>query len=782
MVQPTEPMRKTQSFTAMEERYGVVKMQVVSEPKLIPIAPRFITKLPEMFEVNSDDIIQFEVQVEANPEAAFQWFINGFELKQSSNVTIDNSVTNRSAVMLQPGAKTGEYKVIARNSYGYSISITTVHVNVVYEDPDLLAPEFIETAVSVHASSEDLSEKRSVDSFETAEHAHFIKQRKAEQAFSVKQLKKPPMLPMSPKRTTHTEQQTQQMEMTSSFEVAQSSFMQESTSSMKEYEMNIQQATLSPRTTRKFERGVLVSSPVPPQTGKEVTEMSAQYSSVQEVTMHQGVASTKQYHTNIQQATLSPKSQRKFEQAELRQSPFAQQTALSSSQTSLKQEVYQAVSSTKDYQTVIQQATMSPKTQRKFEQAVLKEAVFDETEQQMQQLISSIKDDTQEEVEIELPMTPQPESKTVKVLPRKPSIVEEMEEELVVDAGTELTLQIDVDAMPECKFTWYINGFEVRKTNRTVVETEHNHSKLVISEPKEGIYSVKATNQLGSLTRSFRVVVNYPTASQITEEKVETEKMEKSEQMVAMAVGKPPPGPGISTLKKTGQPPIFTKSLLPETTFNVGEELRMVVQVTAEPPADFQWYINGTLMNSTHHVMITSETANTSMLYISKMILKEGEIAVEARNFHGVVWSKTRLMGAKKPTMPLQSTTQKLETSTSLQQSESVFRQLPTKKPPPKAPKWLYQLQPEVIITPNKQFTTAVEVEQDAPPCLFTWLLNNEEISERPHVKIESSTHHSRITLEKVTLESRGYLTVVARNSHGLTKSIMLIKVLKSQL
>lgn len=82
-------------------------------------------------------------------------------------------------------------------------------------------------------------------------------------------------------------------------------------------------------------------------------------------------------------------------------------------------------------------------------------------------------------------------------LPYKPRFVRHMPTQTVApDQPLRLTTQ--VDAYPPAQFTWYINGFEVRTTETTRVETEEiNVSTLTMTRPKQGKYRVVAKNVVG---------------------------------------------------------------------------------------------------------------------------------------------------------------------------------------------------------------------------------------------------------------------------------------------
>jgi hypothetical protein len=80
--------------------------------KSLPRAPRFVKELPSELEIKEGDKIQFHVAVEADPPVTFTWYVNGFELRKTGKVSVDETTINQSVLQITPPAKTGDYKVV----------------------------------------------------------------------------------------------------------------------------------------------------------------------------------------------------------------------------------------------------------------------------------------------------------------------------------------------------------------------------------------------------------------------------------------------------------------------------------------------------------------------------------------------------------------------------------------------------------------------------------------------------------------------------------------------
>ncbi len=92
-----------------------------------------------------------------------------------------------------------------------------------------------------------------------------------------------------------------------------------------------------------------------------------------------------------------------------------------------------------------------------------------------------------------------PQVATGRPLPYAPKFTEELPKLIKVEDVEELFLQVAVDASPPAKIVWFINGFELKNSQKDEITTiEENRSTARLRQPiKEGEYKAVARNEVG---------------------------------------------------------------------------------------------------------------------------------------------------------------------------------------------------------------------------------------------------------------------------------------------
>lgn len=82
--------------------------------------------------------------------------------------------------------------------------------------------------------------------------------------------------------------------------------------------------------------------------------------------------------------------------------------------------------------------------------------------------------------------------------------------EVRVKAGEPLDLNIPLVGSPTPTIDWLKEGINVQPTLTTVIEADENHTRLYIPISKRsdsGLYTIKATNNLGEAKADVKVIV-----------------------------------------------------------------------------------------------------------------------------------------------------------------------------------------------------------------------------------------------------------------------------------
>ena len=83
-------------------------------------------------------------------------------------------------------------------------------------------------------------------------------------------------------------------------------------------------------------------------------------------------------------------------------------------------------------------------------------------------------------------------------IPFAPKFIRALPEITRRPADEPLTIDVEVEALPEASFVWHVNSFEVRQSaNSTIEVPAPNTSRVSFKKPKEGEYRVTAKNAAG---------------------------------------------------------------------------------------------------------------------------------------------------------------------------------------------------------------------------------------------------------------------------------------------
>jgi len=77
----------------------------------------------------------------------------------------------------------------------------------------------------------------------------------------------------------------------------------------------------------------------------------------------------------------------------------------------------------------------------------------------------------------------------------------------VLQPGEVLRMRAVADAFPPASFTWFWNGFELRPSSTIRIHSNSNESTIEIANPRSGVYTVRAENELGQDSAKANMVV-----------------------------------------------------------------------------------------------------------------------------------------------------------------------------------------------------------------------------------------------------------------------------------
>uniref|UniRef100_A0A914ZQC4 Titin n=1 Tax=Parascaris univalens TaxID=6257 RepID=A0A914ZQC4_PARUN len=696
----------------------------------LPQAPLFVSALPKDVHLSSNEKLVLSVDVKASPPAKIAWKLDGTEVVQSESVSLLDE-HNRSTLVVQPPVQQGLYTVTAKNKEGESTLSTSVHrveeETFVQVDEQMVLsnrwittggrstpPEIVDNAITVTTASDgwEIVEeadalKSSADSFETVKLADGVR-------LSVgRDEDRTPKSHTIPRVRTSTFAQTVSEERRTSLPHPTIITSPKSSEDIETFATEvIEERRLVPpylprRSTERLPQRPFVVRQPPPEVFVKAGEKLVLYSKVDS----HPESSFKWYHNNFE---LRPSATTKIESSAPNESraTFERPTDgiykvtaanLYGSCSSSTRVVTEVVEKTAEESFVSVVRLPQPQTEPKFQ--LMRKGRFESRND----------------------------------LPKAPEIKRKFAALIRVPQKQPLVLSIEADAIPEATFTWRVNNFEVRTSALVHIERPApNVSQATFTKPAEGKYEVIAANELGSVTCSTKVAVDY-------EAEVASEKKTV-----------------VSLSQIVQKPPTFVQPLPAETRLSSSnEELHLAVVVDSQQPVTFRWFADGSLLsNSIEHQMINE--AFKSELLIRRRISHPTDYAVEVSNNYGTIWSETRV---GPPTVTKTSTTVEellaTEAVTEVQQ---------------KAPRFTTPLYP-IEVEEGDRFTAKVIVDQDGLPCEFLWYMNGKDLRTLPGFRVDSTHYESTLIADSTTTRNSGRLSVVARNECGAAESSATISV-----
>jgi hypothetical protein len=229
-------------------------------------------------------------------------------------------------------------------------------------------------------------------------------------------------------------------------------------------------------------------------------------------------------------------------------------------------------------------------------------------------------------------------------LPQKPCLTRDLPAEIFHVHGESLTLSVAVDAYPAAIFTWYINNFEIRPSSNISLETlSTNESRATFLRPHAGLYKVVASNNYGTATSITRIRIMDTTTT-----------MTDYGTSFASVLSRSPIRAKSNESDVTGAVrqccPFFIKALPQQIYANGNKEIELEVKVAGENPISFLWFINGVAVecetnNYKPYNICDSLSINTSKLKVTNRADDAPiNIAVEATNVYGSIWSETQMI------------------------------------------------------------------------------------------------------------------------------------------
>ncbi|VDN17713.1 unnamed protein product [Gongylonema pulchrum] len=798
-----DQLQLQQKRQLVEQDEVQIEKRVSESARSLPQAPVFTDKLPDEVSIAADENLVLSVGVKATPQADVKWNVNGFELKESKNVTVINE-SGQSTLIVRPPIRYGRYSVTAVNQYGMNTQATRVlrreeeqfeqvEEQVVVRQRLSLPPEFVENAISVSTSSalmdgwelvdEQHQSSRSADSLETVKYAKAVVATEGGGGA--------PLLPEPLRASTYTEQRYEETCSAKSevfyeapskpgtliiHEPLQATVATEVASVRSAGLTKLESAIERPRpprvppkpitpkiheastfTKRKYEEAVSVESDavlyVPtPKAAREAETISRSEDEIMErkrfrIPVHRTTEPLpkrpfvlKQPEPEIRlkageklvlesKVDSHPESQFKWYQNnfEVKASPHV---LIESPSVNESRAVFmKPVSGTYKVVASNEHGSCTSVTRVVTE---ISEAYWEE-----ESSISAIRPLPEKyEPKYQLVKRPRVEKRTD--LPKAPQIVEGFAPMLKIRKDELLELRIVVDAIPEAKFQWLLNNFEVRQSQTVAIESPGpNVSQAVFREPISGRYEVIATNPLGQVSCSGKVLV------EIAEELL----VAPAQQI----------GP---TELITGQSPVFIEALPSETQISSKQqEFQLSVLVEGTQPFTFRWFANGSLLsNSVEHQMINDVQRST--LVVRKTVVHSVDYAVEASNVYGAVWSQTVVKPS--PAFEVETVSPEIVSPLSVPSEAYDTQRL--------LPRFTTELT-SMDLLQDDDFTAHVTIDLDSSPCEFSWTLNSRDVRTIPGFHVESTFYESTLYLKSAKPKHSGELVVTAANKYGSAKS-----------
>ncbi|MFH4975810.1 hypothetical protein AB6A40_002519 [Gnathostoma spinigerum] len=698
-------------------------------------APVFTSRLPDHVNVGRDEKLELSAETRATPEATFRWDLNGSDLRRTEKVKLIDE-ENRSTVIVEPPVQQGRYTVTASNEFGTASMSTNVRrveeETYVQIDEDLVidkrrkkqrlsAPHIAEDTAMGRRNLWDLTDeaarsKSSVESFETIRRRGLSKSvERSEEDFRIQEVPKQVYVNVSeetvsaitertlnvPRRSPETRIPVEMQVPVTAQEMRRSPI--ESSRIMAPLRVTTPVQRVQERLPK---RPFIVRQPQPEYRLKAGEKL------VLESKVDSNPPSSFKWFVN------------NFEVKESRNVHIESPAVNESRATFYKptEGIYR-VTATNQY------GSCSSATRVHVE---VTEQTFEES------TVSVIHKMPLEGPRYRLSrrgvMT---EARSD--LPKPPRIIEKYDEIIRIEQNQPLELNVRAEAVPEAKFTWMVNNFEVRPTspNVSIERTAPNASRAIFRKPMHGRYVTIVSNPYGHDSCAAKVIVAYQAPEVRVTKRESPEVLEKPE---------------------------FVKPLPPQTTVRESDkEVCLNVVTRGRAPMTFRWFADGNLLsNDVEHQIVNTSTEST--LIVRKKTTRRTTYAVEVSNEYGSAWSEGVLVPE-----PISRKRTVIE-ETLATEDVTEIRQ--------KAPRFVQPLEP-MDVREGETIKTKVIVTHDGSPCTFEWYSNGVDINRLPSVEVRSTNTESTLTMKNVSYRTTGQLTVIARNQYGSTHSSAPLTVRK---
>ncbi|GMR58652.1 hypothetical protein PMAYCL1PPCAC_28847, partial [Pristionchus mayeri] len=318
-------------------------------------------------------------------------------------------------------------------------------------------------------------------------------------------------------------------------------------------------------------------------------------------------------------------------------------------------------------------------------------------------------------------------------LPRQPAFTTQPEPTIHVRAGEQLRLEARIDSVPEATLRWYLNNFELKaNANISIDRPSPNHSVATFSRPSPGHYKCTASNDLGSVTTMTRV-----TTEENYYEERRDEKREEKQPGVMFKLVRKTTSEGRKDFPKR---PRIVDPLPTVIRLKSSEALELNVSADAIPEASFTWRLNNFELKPNANVSIE----------------KTGENASRARF---VVPSSGRYEAIAINDLGQDATSTKVIVEIPASDGSRSFV----------APVFTEVL-PSSLPLDSSRETRLVVSAAGVPPLAFKWYINGTEAHSGELCSVQSEGNRSSLLLKLLPVEDVR-LDVDVFNAHGVARS-----------
>lgn len=641
--------------------------------RYVPKKPVFLNSLPQEIVLSSKEKLVLSADVEALPQAEIKWNFNGFEIKSSKTTSVLNE-RNHSTLVILPPVREGDYTVSATNDIGMAIMRTKV-VRVKEIQSEITTKGFTSVIPQQVIKSPEMT--RNSVTVTTAEDEWLIVNdedvyRSSTESFET-------VREAAPKERTHEtyseKQVTQRWEQKKNVE-----YVKGPTTRVGAPLPKIPEVLEYPKKEIRLGEG-------------ESLQLHAKVDAHPPVTFQW-------FYNNFE---LKPSRQVIIEQ------PLRNETKLIVTQPASGYYKMVASNSLGSCSTTTRVVTT---TVEELNTETTRYVISQKTERDQQPKYTLVRKGPTE-LRQDLPSAP-------KITEKLPPVIKVAEE-------TPLVLEVTAQGVPEPKFTWLFNNFELKQSSTVRIENVNtNTSRIFIEKPLSGRYEVYAENSLGRDSTSTKLLVE-----RISESQQDTVHYSLQAE-IAMA-------------------PKIVEPLQSETIISDGQsEFCLSVTFTSKLPVSYQWFKSGSLLaNSIEHQMTFEK--NRISLFVRKPVTEPTVYEVRVTNSAGSDVSRTLVhkQYAEEPKVP-----------EGAPRFKKIFKSL--------------------NIEEGSRMHITVTLDDKTMASRFTWYLNGKNLSDLEGCHIISSSRESSLSIDKVNLSTNGELCVVAKNQYGSALCAADVSVIKS--